>query len=40
VLEDFYQSIENDLLALPKGCLVTIQPIEIKLQKLGKKKEI
>jgi len=35
VLEAFYQSIENDLSMQPKGCLVTIHPIEIKLQKTG-----
>ena len=35
VLEAFYQSIENDLSMQSKGCLVTIHPIEIKLQKTG-----
>ena len=38
VLDAFYKSIENDLVSLAKGCLVTIQPIEIKLQKTGNKK--
>jgi uncharacterized protein len=38
VLDGFYESIENDLKSLLKGCLVTIQPIEIKLQKTGTKK--
>ena len=37
ILTDFYNLIESDLLKLPKGCLVTIHPIEIKLQKTGKK---
>jgi Uncharacterized conserved protein len=35
VLNDFYQSIESKLKLLPKGCLVTIHPIDIKLQKTG-----
>ena len=38
VLEVFYKSIENDLKLIPKGCLVTIHPIEIKLHKTGIKK--
>jgi hypothetical protein len=38
VLEVFYKSIENDLKSLPKGCLVTMHPIEIKLHKTGIKK--
>ncbi|MDD4970171.1 MAG: DUF190 domain-containing protein [Paludibacter sp.] len=33
VLDAFYKSIENDLKLLQKGCLVTMQPIEIKLHK-------
>ncbi|MFZ4724708.1 MAG: DUF190 domain-containing protein [Paludibacter sp.] len=37
ILDDFYQSIESELLLLEKGCLVTIHPILIKLQKTGKK---
>lgn len=36
VIERFYKLIEPDLLELPKGCLVTFHPIEIKLQKSGK----
>ena len=39
VLEVFYKSIENDLKSIPKGCLVTIHPIDIKLQKTGNKKQ-
>ena len=35
VLEAFYLSIEKDLIMQPKGCLVTIHPIEIRLQKTG-----
>ncbi|MDP4238886.1 MAG: DUF190 domain-containing protein [Bacteroidota bacterium] len=37
VLESFYKSIENDLKSISKGCLVTIHPIDIKLQKTGSK---
>lgn len=39
IIEDFYQFIEKELKMLPKGCLVTLQPIEIKLQKIGNKKK-
>ena len=39
VLDTFYKLIENDLKSLQKGCLVTIHPIEIKLQKTGTKKK-
>ena len=35
ILEDFYDLIEPDLLAMPKGCLVTVEPTKIKLQKPG-----
>ena len=35
VLEVFYKSIENELLTIPKGCLITMQPIDIKLLKTG-----
>jgi uncharacterized protein len=35
VLEKFYHSIEKDIQKIPKGCLVTLQPVEIKLQKIG-----
>lgn len=38
-LDAFYKLIENDLKSLQKGCLVTIHPIEIKLQKTGTKKK-
>jgi PII-like signaling protein len=35
-LEDFYKVIEEELLSMPKGCLVTLEPTEILLQKKGK----
>jgi PII-like signaling protein len=35
-LEQFYIEIEEDLLAMPKGCMVTLEPTEILLQKRGK----
>ena len=35
-LEAFYQVIEKELLNMPKGCLVTLEPTEILLQKKGK----
>jgi len=38
VLDVFFKSIENDLNSIPKGCLVTMHPIDIKLQKTGNKK--
>ena len=34
-LELFYSEIEEELLSMPKGCLVTIEPTEILLQKKG-----
>jgi PII-like signaling protein len=34
-LEEFYSLIENDLSEMPKGCLVTIESVDIKLQKKG-----
>jgi PII-like signaling protein len=37
IIEDFYKLIETDLLKMSKGCLVTIEPVKIKLQKTGKK---
>jgi len=38
VLEAFYKSVEDDLKSIPKGCLVTMHPIDIILQKTGNKK--
>ena len=35
-LEFFYSEIEEDLLRMPKGCLVTMEPTEILLIKKGK----
>lgn len=35
-LEDFYREIEQDLLDMPKGCLVTMEATEILLQKKGR----
>ena len=35
-LKDFYRGIEEKLLHMPKGCLVTLEPTEILLQKKGK----
>jgi PII-like signaling protein len=37
ILDGFYKSIESDLESIPKGCLVTIHPVEIKLHKTGNK---
>ncbi len=37
-IENFYQLIESYLVKMPKGCLVTIEPIQIKL--LTSKKEV
>jgi uncharacterized protein len=34
-VQAFYKLIEDDLQAMPKGCLVTIEEITIKLQKSG-----
>lgn len=35
-LKEFFKDIEADLLGMPKGCLVTLEPTEILLQKKGK----
>lgn len=35
-LEKFYSGIEEELMNMPKGCLVTLEPTEILLQKKGK----
>ncbi|MEA3460440.1 MAG: DUF190 domain-containing protein [Bacteroidota bacterium] len=35
-LQLFYSEIEEELLQMPKGCLVTMEPTEILLQKKGK----
>jgi uncharacterized protein len=36
-LVTFFQSIEKKLLTMPKGCLATIEPVNILLLKPGKK---
>lgn len=36
-LEPFYTEIEDELLSMPKGCLVTLEPREVLLLKKGKK---
>ena len=38
VLEAFFKSVEDDLKSIQKGCLVTMHPIDIVLQKTGTKK--
>ncbi|MFA8436347.1 MAG: DUF190 domain-containing protein [Marinifilaceae bacterium] len=35
VLENFYKLIEPELLKMPKGCLVYLEPVRIKLMKSG-----
>ena len=35
-LDEFYKGIEDELNQMPKGCLVTLEPTEILLQKKGK----
>ena len=35
MLEAFYAGIEQDLYDMPKGCLVTLEPVRILLQKKG-----
>lgn len=35
-LETFYREIKEDLIRMPKGCLVAMEPVEILLQKKGK----
>jgi PII-like signaling protein len=35
-LEAFYSEIEGDLIRMPKGCLVALEPVTILLQKKGK----
>jgi len=37
MLDRFFESIEPELLGMAKGCLVSIEPIGIKLLKPGKK---
>jgi uncharacterized protein len=35
-LNDFYRLVEQELLKMSKGCLVTMEAVEIKLHKTGK----
>src|SRR5512145_2012565 len=35
ILEQFYRLIEPDLLKMRKGCLVTIEPVRLLLQRTG-----
>ncbi|HNW89359.1 MAG TPA: DUF190 domain-containing protein [Bacteroidales bacterium] len=37
VLDDFYRQIEPELIKMPKGCLVSMEPITVKLLKPGNK---
>ena len=37
-LESFSRTIEEKLKNIPNGCLVTLQPVEVKLHKFGNKK--
>lgn len=34
-LEEFFAEIKEGLLSMPKGCLVTMEPVNILLQKKG-----
>jgi len=36
ILEEFYQFLEPELQKMPKGCLVTTEPVRIRLLKPGK----
>ena len=35
-LEAFFEEIREELLSMPKGCLVALEPVNILLQKKGK----
>jgi len=35
-ITSFYDKVENDLLTMPKGCLVTLEDVSVKLRKAGK----
>lgn len=35
-LEAFYAGISEELISMPKGCLVTLEPVSLLLQKKGK----
>jgi len=36
VLEQFFRYLEPELTGMPKGCLVTLEPVQVKLLKPGK----
>ncbi len=36
-LDNFYKLIEPELLGMPKGCLITLEDITVRLQKSGRK---
>ena len=36
ILKDFYSRIEEELISMPKGCLVTLEPVKVMLQKKGR----
>jgi len=36
VINEFYKLIEPELLSMPKGCLVIVEPITVKLHKPGR----
>jgi len=36
VINEFYKLIEPDLLNMPKGCLVIVEPVTLRLHKPGK----
>ncbi len=38
VLDAFFEHIEKDVKAMGKGCLIYMQPINVKIHKSGKKK--
>lgn len=37
VLNDFYNLIEPELKGMKKGCLVAVEPVQVKLHKSGRK---
>lgn len=36
VINEFYNLIEPELMRMPKGCLVTVEPVIVRLHKPGK----
>jgi PII-like signaling protein len=37
IIEEFYNFIEPELLSMPKGCMVYMEPVKMKLLKKGNK---